>query len=401
MTRSIWFDLDREQSRERGRADYDVVIVGGGLMGAASAYYLAKRGGLKICLLESETIASRASGRNAGMVLRGIQTYYNECVRKFGREDAKHIYEFAEENQSLIHEFSEECGQSLGIDKSGSYILADSIDELEELEESFELLTEDGFSVELMKEDPLDRGFYGALLNSGDFGVNPVQLTRALLEVSGVEVIESEHILRLDSDHNSGKTEVLGTANSYFADTVILATNAYSSLVDHWFQDKYQTARGQILITRPLSRRIIDRLCYANYGWVYFRQLDDLRLLLGGRRQLYLDQEVGYADVITPQVQSALEEYMKDSFADVVGTPIDYRFSGVMAYTRDGLPILGELPGRERVFYALGFNGHGLGYGMAMARLLIQVAMDGGSPGLFSGDREGLKEEAQDQEQGP
>lgn len=404
MTRSIWFDLDQGESRERGVADYDVVIVGGGVIGAAAAYYLAKRDGLKICLLESNTIASQASGRNAGMVLRGIQTYYNECVRRFGRDNAEFIYKFAEENQSLIEEFQNVSTRDLGFERSGSYILADSIEELEELEESYELLKEDGFEVELMKDDPLDRGFYGALLNNSDFGLNPVQFTRALVEASGVDVFENEHVLRLASDHESGRVEVLATEKSYFAETVILAANAYSSLVDSWLQNKFHTARGQILITRPLSKRIIERLCYANYGWVYFRQLADLRLLLGGRRQLYIDQEVGYADMVTPQVQSALEEYMKDSFPDVVGTPIDYRFSGVMAYTKDGLPVVGELPGRKRVFYALGFNGHGLGYGMAMARLLTECAMDGASAGLFSAERESLTEvgsEGSDKEQGP
>ena len=145
MTRSIWFDLDQGESRERGVADYDVVIVGGGVIGAAAAYYLAKRDGLKICLLESNTIASQASGRNAGMVLRGIQTYYNECVRRFGRDNAEFIYKFAEENQSLIEEFQNVSTRDLGFERSGSYILADSIEELEELEESYELLKEDGF----------------------------------------------------------------------------------------------------------------------------------------------------------------------------------------------------------------------------------------------------------------
>lgn len=403
MTRSIWFDLDRDVAGERARADFDVVVVGGGIIGASAAYYLSKRDNLKVAIVESNSIASQASGRNAGFVLRGIQTYYNECVKRFGRDNARFIYEFAEENQAVIKQFASQTNVDFAIEPCGSYILADSIEELEELEESFELLNEDGFEVELIKDDPLDRGFYGALLNKQDFGLNPVSLTRAISQASGAEIFENEHVLRLESDHESGKIEVIGTGTSFFAETVILATNAYTPLVDPWFQDKFKTARGQILITRPLSKRIIDRLCYANYGWVYFRQLSDMRLLLGGRRQLYKDQEVGYADLVTPEVQSALEEYMKDSFADIVGTPIDYRFSGVMAYTKDGLPILGEHPhsDRKRVFYALGFNGHGIGYGMRIGKTLVDYAMEGIDPGLFGANRETLLKESGEANQGP
>lgn len=401
MTRSIWFDLDSDTGERRSREDFDVVIVGGGLIGASVAFYLSKRNGLKVALVESNLLASQASGRNAGFVLRGIQTYYNKCVRRFGRDNAAYIYRYAEENQALIREFADRYSADFSIENCGSYILADSIDELEELEESFELLKEDEFAVELVKEDPLDRGFYGALLNGGDFGVNPVKLTRALIEASNVEVFENEHVLRLDSDHQLKKTEVIGTSTSFFADTVILATNAYSALVDPWFQDKFHTARGQILITRPLSKRIVEKLCYANYGWVYFRQLSDLRLLLGGRRQLYKEEEVGLNDLITPQVQSALEEYMKDSFADVVGAPIDYRFSGVMAYTRDGLPVLGEHPEIARVFFALGFNGHGIGYGMRIGRQIVDLAMDGVDPGIFNINRDTYEATGKGLEQGP
>jgi glycine/D-amino acid oxidase-like deaminating enzyme len=66
---------------------------------------------------------------------------------------------------------------------------------------------------------------------------------------------------------------------------------------------------------------------------------------------------------------------------------IDYRFSGVIDFTADGLPLVGELRKWPGTFYGLGMNGHGLGYGMNMSRLLVEVAMDGRTPGIFDGDR--------------
>lgn len=400
MTRSIWLDLSSKESN-RKKLEFDVVVVGAGIMGSSAAYYLAKRKGLKVALIESNSVCSQTSSRNAGFVLRGIQTYYHECVKRFGREKAAYIYNFAEENQSLIREFASNSSLDIGLDDCGSYILADSIEELEELEESYELLKSDSFDVELFREDPLDRKYYGALLTQSDFGINPYLLTKALIDKGDAQLFENEHVLALHRSSRSDSVEVVGTSTSFVANTILMTTNAYSSLVDPWFENLYTTARGQILVTQPLDKHVLDRICYANYGWVYFRQLANGRFLLGGRRQLFMDQEVGYADMVTPNVQAALEEYMKDYFPDIVGVPIDYRFSGIMAYTKDGLPVLGEHPHFERVFYALGFNGHGLGYGLNMARLLVDHALDGASLEAFGSERPTLQVHESQVEQGP
>ncbi|MBK9141434.1 MAG: FAD-binding oxidoreductase [Candidatus Melainabacteria bacterium] len=390
MTRSIWLDQtdERPGRGESGRAD--VVIVGGGLLGACLAYHLSRRPGLSVILLESGVLAGASSGRNAGFVLRGIQTYYNECVRRFGRDRAQSIYSFVQESQSMLREFAEKEG--IAVDARGSYLLAASIEELEELEESSQLMKEDGFEVEFLKDDPLDRDYYGALYNPCDFGINPVQLARRLLasasEQGRLTVLEGEHVLRVTRDGREGALTVHSVGGTYHCDRVLFATNAFSCLIDDWFEGKFHTVRGQILVTEPLEKEVVDRLCYANYGWVYFRQLPDRRLLLGGRRQLFLDEEVGYADIITPSVQAALEDYLRDYFPEVVGAAIDYRFSGVMAYTGDGLPLLGEHPELKGLFFALAFNGHGLGYAMKVASHLISVALDGAEPGLFDAARD-------------
>ena len=76
MTLSVWLDKAPEKPQE----EVDIVIIGGGIVGAGSAFWLSKRKGLKVLLLESGKLAGGASGRNAGFVLRGLHTYYNEAA---------------------------------------------------------------------------------------------------------------------------------------------------------------------------------------------------------------------------------------------------------------------------------------------------------------------------------
>jgi glycine/D-amino acid oxidase-like deaminating enzyme len=180
---------------------------------------------------------------------------------------------------------------------------------------------------------------------------------------------------------------VQGTSCEVECDRVLLAINAYAPLFELGFVEKLTPIRGQILVTKPLWERVLDRICYANYGWEYFRQLPDNRLLLGGCREQFLDQEIGYSDVVSRPVQSALESYLKDRFPDIAGVRIDYRFSGVMGFTADGLPLVGETKKTPGMFYAMGCNGHGFSYGLNLSRLLVDCAIDGKSAGIFDAER--------------
>ncbi|MBX9879773.1 MAG: FAD-binding oxidoreductase [Candidatus Obscuribacterales bacterium] len=378
MTISIWQD-ELNKPREK----YDVVIVGSGIMGAGCAYWLSKRG-LRVCIVESQHMASGASGRNAGFLLRGIHSYYNEAVKQYGRDTASMLFRFTEENVRLIGELAKRISQDFNYEPSGSYLLACSLEELHDLEESHQLMVEDGFDVEYLKQDPLDRSYYGALYNACDGGVNPVKLVKALIAESGVQLYDEEAVMSIRQD----KQLQVMTANRIIdCDKVLLATNAYSQLLEPWFKDRVQPIKGQILVTQPLRKRILEKVCYANYGWEYFRQLPDNRFLLGGCRQCFQDTEVGYADCTSPQVQDSLESYIKDRFPEAAGVPIDYRWSGIMAFTEDGLPLVGELERLPNVYFAVGCNGHGFSYGLNLSKLLVEVAVAGKDAGIFSSRR--------------
>jgi len=393
MTNSIWFDSKSAEARSEDAPvkEVDVAIVGGGILGASCAYFLSKRKNLKVALIEQKCVAYGSSGRNAGFVLRGIETYYNQCIEKYGREKAKYIYSFAEESQAVLRRFASECKIDFEYDPCGSLVLADSIEELEDLEKSYDLLKQDGFGVELIKADPIDRGFYGAILNGGDFGIHPVKMVRALVEFSKVELLENESVQRIESKRSSNKTLIHTSSQKILAGKTLLATNAYTPYLEPWFAPKLQVARAQMLSTYPLKSEILDRVCYANYGWIYFRQLKDKRLLLGGKRNVQLQEEVGLADIVTAPIQFALEEYLADRFPEAAGVGIQHRWSGAMAFTADGLPLLGRHPQHPEVYFAVGCNGHGLGYSTNMAQQLVLMAMDGKEPGVFCANRSSLK----------
>lgn len=393
MTVSYWL----EAHTPKQELEVDVAIIGGGIMGATAAYWLSQRKGLKTIVLESQKPGWGASGRNGGLVLRGTDAYYNQSVSAYGRETARAIFEFNQDTHLHLSKFVEKYGNDFFYDQCGSYLLACSLDELNHLEESAELMHQDGFEVEYLKYDPLERDYYGALYNACDIGVHSGLLVESVVRASGVTVYNNEQVYRLES-LSDGKTLVYSNGMRVKADRVLLLANAYSALLEPWLVDKMFPMRGQVMVTKPLKKRILSNLCYANYGFEYFRQLPDDRFLIGGCREAFVDEEITFTDTTTLNIQTALHNYVRDRFPEVAGVPVDFRWAGTMSFTKDGLPIIGELiqqsviagtPATQMpgVFYCVGCNGHGMGWSFALSKLIVEMALDGASPRFFGIDR--------------
>jgi glycine/D-amino acid oxidase-like deaminating enzyme len=132
---------------------------------------------------------------------------------------------------------------------------------------------------------------------------------------------------------------------------------------------------------------VLSHLCYGDYGYEYFRQLPDGRFLLGGWRHHFRDMEVGYEDRTTLEVQGGLEGFLRRYFPDVADARITHRWSGTMGFSKDGIPLAGELPDQPNVFFAVGFTGHGLGFGLATAERLAERMLAGRDLGFLDARR--------------
>ncbi|MBA2341413.1 MAG: FAD-binding oxidoreductase [Pyrinomonadaceae bacterium] len=382
MTVSIW------QRQEIGCADVecDVCVLGAGITGASVAYWLRRyRPSWKIVVAEKHGGGAGASGRNAGMVLAGLADHYDKMVEDFGREVARSAWAATLEHQKLLNEFLSTSSANVHLERTGSWRTGFTADEGAHLAHSFELMREDGFDAEFVERDPLNRGFHGALGIRNDFGVHPMLLVRALLDRSAIDVYEDCEAYAVERKQ---KAIVVHTKRAKIrAAHVVVALNAYAPMLDEAFKRLVEPHRGQILVTAPLKVRVLDRLVYTHHGYIYFRQLKDGRMLLGGWRHEYAKTEAGYDEGVTPDVQNALETFLRERFPEVSSTPIEARWSGTMGFSPDGLPLVGTVDGDQRVIYALGFTGHGFGLALEVARRAVRLLLEGEDAGIFAAER--------------
>jgi glycine/D-amino acid oxidase-like deaminating enzyme len=316
--------------------------------------------GARVRLLEAREIAAGASGRNGGFALRGGAMPYDRARQALGVDRARLLWQLSEQALDRLERLAGDACRRVG-----SLRLANSGPEAEALGRELEALRADGFAVEPVDPLPpaLARLFRAAILHPGDAALQPARWVRRLAAraaAAGVEVVEGRPIRGDDLDR-------------LVADHVVVAVDGLSSDLLPELAGLVTPQRGQMLVTAPLRERLFERPHYARDGYDYWQQLPDGRLVVGGKRDLSFATEATADEETTELIQQELEALV----AELVGElpAITHRWAGVWGETPDRLPLVGRVPGRENVWIAGGYSGHGNVLGLACGDLLARAIL--------------------------
>jgi gamma-glutamylputrescine oxidase len=351
---------DPDSPRPPLPSEADVVVVGGGVIGVAATYWLA-RAGAKPLLLEARGLASGASGRNGGLVLAGRSPL---------------------EDPATLRAVLAEERIDAGYEEPGHLALAasDSV--------------WDGFRAEAARRPPdagalhaldrrdcedllrmrIARSFRGGRwLPSGGL-IDPVRLVAGLAAAAarrGASIVTGAPVTRIAA--SGGEVHVRTRRGTVRARRVLVACGFRTAeLVGA--RGLLTAVRGQMLSTAPLPRLFGPGMA-LDLGTVYWRHARCGEIVLGGYRALDAAAEATPRAAVNPRIQAALERFLPDSFPDLPPLRIVRRWAGIMDEAADGRPIAG--PWRaDGVWVAAGFGGHGLppalGVGRALARALVR-----------------------------
>jgi glycine/D-amino acid oxidase-like deaminating enzyme len=349
----------------------DVAVVGAGVTGCSCALTLAEAG-LSVRVHDGREIAGGASGRNGGFALRGGAAPYDVARKQLGPDRAAELWRLTER---ALERMAALAGDAFR--PTGSLRLADDGDEAVALQAEYEALREDGFAAEWRGElgGRLAARFAGALFHPTDGSLHPARWVRRLAAraaEAGAEIREHDPVISLDE---------------LDAEQVVVATDGYTEgLVDE-LDRAVRSTRGQVVVTAPLGEELYPCPHYARYGFDYWQQTPDLRLVLGGFRYTAIDEEWTASEDPTPGIQARLGAYAEE----LAGGPVEItrRWCGIFGMTADLLPIVGRV--RDGVWAACGYSGHGNVLGLACGELVARAILGERSPLLdvFDPDRIG------------
>ena len=364
-TTSYWLEEPTEAvfGRSRFEGHAEVAVVGGGVTGCSCALTLASRGA-RVRLHEARAIAGGASGRNGGFALRGATASYDVARAELGVDRARRLMELTERSLDRIEELAGDAFRRVG-----SLRLAADDAERQELRLEHDALRADGFQVEWVDElpAPLDALYRGAIHHPTDGALQPARWVRRLAAraaAAGADLRE----------HDPVRVEELD------ADVVVVAGDGFTAALLPELGDLVRPRRGQVLATEPLAERLYERPHYARGGYDYWQQLPDGRLVLGGCRDASPAAEETDVESTTAVIQARLDELV----AALLGRSprVTNRWAGIWGTTPDLAPLAGRLPGRDAVWIAGGYSGHGNVLGLACGDLVARAILGDHAPDL-------------------
>ncbi len=325
----------------------DVVICGGGVLGAALAYELAGRGARPL-LIESRAIASGASGKAAGLLSPASDARAAGSLGPLWRASlARH--------HALVRELETLGSPGYGFAESPSLLVAADAAEARTLREAApsQWLEPDEVRARCAW---IDGPVEGGLLREASAEIEPAAFTGALIHAAETRGARIEHG-RVTGLRLTGRsvTGVRLDGDVIRTDTVVLAMGPWTSAAGEWIGSRVPVTplKGQILRLRLPPAAAETR--FSDTDGNYMARKADGLVYVGTT-----EERVGFDEAPTVAARRRILRQAGRFVSAVSGAEIEEQTACLRPLSPDGLPILGPAPGLSGAFIATGHGRAGL-----------------------------------------
>ncbi|MGN7407923.1 NAD(P)/FAD-dependent oxidoreductase [Sporosarcina sp. SAFN-010] len=365
----------------------DVVVIGGGIMGASIAYYGSKAG-LDITVLEKKELASGTSSRCDGNIL---------AIDKDPGFDSQ----MSLKSQMLVHELDKELEVSFEYRNPGSILVCENDAEMEAANQWVTKQQEAGLEFKMLDREDLRNeskyfadDLYGGLECKTDSTVNPYMMTYSMFhsaEKQGAKIHTNTEVKNV-SKNETGQFVIETNNGTYTAKKVVNAGGVWAPRLGAMvgLDIPILPRKGQLIVAsrqQPVGLRKVMEFGYLiskfggerivdadmeKYGVaLVFEPTESQNFLIGSSREFGgFDTKVNH-EVTKLIAKRAIRFYPKIADMTVIRT-----YAGLRPWTEDHLPIISRVEHIPGYFIAAGHEGDGISLAAVTGKLIEEMLND-------------------------
>lgn len=376
----------------------EVLIVGGGIAGVATAYYLARHG-RDVALVERGEIASEASGANAGQI----------GATGWGEMPDLGSY-LTMGSLQLFKELQLDLGYDIEFRQSGSLTAIHTPEQYDYMRDRVLEMRSQGFDVELLTtrearamEPEANPDLLGFMYTPLRAQADPVKATRAFADAaaqSGARILTNHAVLSI-APRPDGGYSIETDRGEFVSESLVIAAGAWCGPLGRMLglDIPIIPVRGQMWATESLPPSVFQTQSSAESAHIwsvddgadadtppelthkdglrvtrhlYGRQRRNGEIIFGGDRQM-----TGYEKAVEHTGIEVNKGHASEIIPMLSSLPVARTWSGLMPFSMDGAPIIGKIGLRESLYIVSGLASSGFGRGPMAGKLLADFIHKG------------------------
>jgi sarcosine oxidase subunit beta len=352
----------------------EIVIIGGGVMGASTAYHLVARGQRGVILLEKENyFGLGATGRCAGGVRYQFSTEVN--VR------------LSLASLPMLERFEDEIGQAIDYRQCGYLMFSGKEADLAAFRQNVELQNRLGVATRWLSRDEIRarlpemrlEDVQGGTWHAKDGLVDPHGVVMGYITAAGrlgARALTGIEVIGLEV--KAGRvTAVQTSAGTVQAPVVVNAAGPWAGVIGEMagIEIPITPLRRQMLTTTPLPDLRPDFPFVIDFAQSLYFHREGEGILTGMSNP---HEKPGFSQDIDPQWELVNLEAAAARLPMLEQAGLVSHWAGLYEVTPDAHPIFGRTP-VEGFYLCAGFSGHGFMHGPVTGRLMSEFVLDGGA----------------------
>jgi glycine/D-amino acid oxidase-like deaminating enzyme len=357
----------------------DIAIIGGGISGALTAYYL-QQAGFSIVLVDRRHIGMGSTVASTALLQYEIDVPLYKLSNMVGELNAVRSYHLCLKAIDDIGAICKKLGVKDIFQPKPSFQFASFKKHRKGLEQEYELRKKNGIELQWLEQKDIEEkyGFSRScgILSKAGAELDAYYLTHQLMAYCirrGAKVYDHTEVA--DIQHRKRSVELVTKDGVKIkAGKLVIACGFESQQYVPFSVQKLHSTYA--IISEPFSERDFwyrNSLIWETHNpYIYMRTTNDHRIIIGGKDMPFSDPL--RRDRLLTSKTKALEASFSTLFPGI-RFKTDFKWAGSFAITKDGLPFIGSIRQRPHTYFALGFGGNGTTFSVVAAQIIRDELM--------------------------